>query len=370
MKENNDLNKKQELITNDNENTPLNEEDINPLEKNEKKTTEYLNIEENIEEDFSDIPRPITSDSPSKNKKILIALLSIATISACTFGGYKIATEISIEKERVSEINTENLNLKMIIDTVDEIGAEQLQLNWKEITAIASVQHNNYTEQITKEDILNIGSMFIDYNNKKVLDIETVLKELNLKKKQEERVFKYLKDLEYHGYTPERLQPNSPQSTFINSIKEGATHSYKESKILPSITISQAILESNWGNSNLTKSANNLFGIKADYNWKGDYVTFDTNEYHNTLIKDKFRKYATLEDSILDHSSFLTKNERYKNNGVFEAKTYKSQALALEEAGYSTAQDELGNKTYAKMLGEIIRQYNLQLIDWEVSKKD
>nr|SUY22553.1 mannosyl-glycoprotein endo-beta-N-acetylglucosamidase [Clostridioides difficile] len=40
----------------------------------------------------------------------------------------------------------------------------------------------------------------------------------------------------------------------------------------PSITIGQAILESGWGNSKLTKQSNNLFGIKADKAWKGKSV--------------------------------------------------------------------------------------------------
>ena len=60
------------------------------------------------------------------------------------------------------------------------------------------------------------------------------------------------------------------------------------------------------------------------------------------------------------------KHDRYTEYKVFEARTYKEQALALENAGFSTAEDEFGNKIYAKMLGEIIRQYNLQLIDSKV----
>ncbi|MDO7203211.1 glucosaminidase domain-containing protein [Paraclostridium bifermentans] len=33
--------------------------------------------------------------------------------------------------------------------------------------------------------------------------------------------------------------------------------------------MAQAILESGWGQSRLAKDYNNLFGIKADVNWKG-----------------------------------------------------------------------------------------------------
>ena len=113
-------------------------------------------------------------------------------------------------------------------------------------------------------------------------------------------------------------------------------------------------------------SHNNLFGIKADSSWNGEVVTFETKEFHDTYINDKFRKYETLTDSIIDHSEFLKANQRYTEGGVFEAKTYKAQALALQESGYSTAQDEDGNKTYASMLEVLIRQYNLQLYDWEI----
>ena len=38
---------------------------------------------------------------------------------------------------------------------------------------------------------------------------------------------------------------------------------FEKYNILPSITVGQAILESNWGQSKLTKDSNNIFGIKA-----------------------------------------------------------------------------------------------------------
>ena len=59
-------------------------------------------------------------------------------------------------------------------------------------------------------------------------------------------------------------------------------------------------------------------------------------------------------------------NPRYKKYGVFESNTYINQANALQNAGYSTAEDESGKKRYASDLIEIIQQYNLQLIDSEI----
>lgn len=301
-----------------------------------------------------------------KKKNTIITLVATLSVSAIGVKGYNIYKEIKEEQIRLSELDKENLDLKLIINTVDKIGKNKYQLNWKEVASILAVEKNNRPEEITKDDIERVSLMFIDKENKKVRTLSEVVSTLELKDKEIERIFNYKEDLSEHGYVPEKLTSNSEQMNFINSIKPGAIESYKKTGILPSITIAQAILESNWGQSNLTKEANNLFGIKADNNWDGEFVVFETKEYHNTIIKDKFRKYKTLNDSVKDHSEFLYSNPRYKKGGVFKAKTYKKQALALQKAGYSTAEDANGKKIYAKMLGELIRQYNLQLIDWEV----
>lgn len=54
------------------------------------------------------------------------------------------------------------------------------------------------------------------------------------------------------------------QSDFIKVIGEAALKHYPTYKILPSLTIAQAILESGWGNSGLSKECYNYFGMK----WK------------------------------------------------------------------------------------------------------
>lgn len=307
--------------------------------------------------------------SKKKNKVVAIAVASILIGAGGTFT-YKTYKEFKAEQLRLSELDKENLDLKLIIDTVDEYGGMDYQLNWKEIASVLSVQANNHPELITKTDILNVCSLFLNKENGTIANLDAVVKKLDMKSKQKSRIFDYYDDLAEFGYTPEKLKMESPQMLFINSIKEGAIESYRKTKILPSITIAQAILESNWGESNLAKESNNLFGIKADSSWKGEYVIFETKEFHNTMIKDKFRKYDSVSDAIMDHSEFLRTHSRYEQGGVFEAKTYKAQALALQESGYSTAQDEYGNKTYASMLEQLIRQYNLQILDWEVKYFD
>lgn len=147
---------------------------------------------------------------------------------------------------------------------------------------------------------------------------------------------------------------------FINSIKDGAIASMKKYGILASITIAQAILESNWGNSTLAKESKNLFGIKAIGGWRGAKKGYATYEYYNgkkTLVNDYFRVYNSFAESIEDHALFLVNNFRYKQHGFFSAKDYIGQANALQEAGYATA------PTYAQSLIALIKQYGLDKYD-------
>lgn len=155
------------------------------------------------------------------------------------------------------------------------------------------------------------------------------------------------------------------KSKFIEEVKDGAMYNYNKYGILPSITVSQAILESGWGKSKLSKESNNLFGIKADNSWDGEAVEAITSENYDDTIKAKFRKYKSITDSIKDHGKFLSENKRYRENGLFDSKNYEKQAQALEDAGYSTKTDKNGKLIYGDMLIEIIEKYNLTKLDFK-----
>lgn len=299
------------------------------------------------------------------NKKLIIASIICIVLGGLLYKSYCVYREYKIEMQRISHINKDDIDVKLYVDIADEVGHNDYQLNWREIVAIAGIKTNDYIKTIDENEIKDIANLFIDKEKCKVKSYEEVINSLNLDEKQIQRAKVYLDDLSTFGFMPDKYVDDSREMTFINSIKEQAIDSYNKYKILPSITIAQAILESSWGESNLTKEANNLFGIKADVYWKGEKVTFETKEFNDTYIMDEFRKYNDINESVNDHADFLIKNSRYKEAGVFEAKTYKEQAFKLQEAGYSTAEDENGNKTYANMLITIIKQYNLQLIDHE-----
>ncbi|MBC2575928.1 glycoside hydrolase family 73 protein [Peptostreptococcus canis] len=167
----------------------------------------------------------------------------------------------------------------------------------------------------------------------------------------------------------ENTQNNKENITpddFISKIEEPAINGYRKTGILPSITMSQAILESNWGRSELAKKGNNLYGIKADKSWHGKKIEFNTKEYYNKYENAYFRQYNSWDDSIEDYHNFLLKNERYRKNGLFDAKNYQNQAQALENAGYATTINSRGEKIYADKLIKIIESRNLYKYDKKV----
>ena len=185
---------------------------------------------------------------------------------------------------------------------------------------------------------------------------------------QKEEVKQSITDLEY-VFLGKTLSENDYRILFIKDMEDAAIQNYYEYGILPSITISQAILESGWGNSALTKKSNNLFGIKADNRWNGEKVGIETTENYDDKIVANFRSYRSLKESVRDYGKFLTDNSRYRKHGLFNSNFYVDQAQALEDAGYSTKINENGEKIYADMLIGVIKNYNLQLIDNKVMEK-
>ena len=272
----------------------------------------------------------------------------------------------------LKHIDKNRIDVSKYITLVDEVSENKVQVNWKYVVSIIAVENKNKIKNISDDKIKNTANLFIEKsdNGYKLNSLDNVLNKLNFTDKEKERVNDYIDQLKYFGLTPYRLKEDSKYTKFIEEIKDEAIKNYKEYKILPSITIAQAILESSWGESALAQIYNNLFGIKADSSWKGEYVTLETFEFYDTKIEDKFRVYSNKNQSIKDHAKFLVDNQRYKKYGVFEAKTYIEQAYALQNAGYSTAEDNSGQKRYAKDLIELIRQYNLQLIDSEIKISD
>lgn len=156
------------------------------------------------------------------------------------------------------------------------------------------------------------------------------------------------------------------QQAFFDKYKNYAMQTQILFGVPASITLAQAALESGWGESGLTKNANNFFGIKADSSWKGEKYLIGTKEYVNNgyiTIQSYFRKYNSPVDSFNDHAKFLLNNSRYKGLFLLDVYNYKDWANGLKTAGYATAPN------YGTVLINMIQQYELFKYDQMAAKK-
>ncbi|EAE5921656.1 GW domain-containing glycosaminoglycan-binding protein [Listeria monocytogenes] len=151
------------------------------------------------------------------------------------------------------------------------------------------------------------------------------------------------------------------QQQFIQSIANDAQELQKEEKILTSVTLAQAILESNWGKSGLSTSANNLFGIKGSY--EGSSVSMRTREFSSGkayYTQADFRKYPNKKASLVDHAQLFINGVSGNANlysAVIGETDYKKAAYAIQNAGYAT------DPAYAEKLISTIENYHLDQYD-------
>ena len=156
---------------------------------------------------------------------------------------------------------------------------------------------------------------------------------------------------------------------FIEMVEPIAIDVYEKYGIYPSVTISRAAIESNWGKSELSKEYFNLFGIKADKSWNGRSVNMNTKEGYNDTENAAFRRYRSYKESIYDYGKFLSENKRYEKAGLFKAKNGKAQAQVLEDAGYATKENSKGELVYADVLINLMDKYNLDKVDAKYEQK-
>ncbi|MFS7261162.1 glycoside hydrolase family 73 protein [Carnobacterium divergens] len=149
------------------------------------------------------------------------------------------------------------------------------------------------------------------------------------------------------------------QQKFIDEIVLEAQALQQQTNLFASITIAQAILESDWGRSDLAVDSHNLFGIKGSFNDQSS--TLPTDEFENgerITIEASFKKYDTIQESMVDHIDFL-KGGTY--DAIKTSTDYKEAAYALQNGGYAT------DPQYAEKLIELIEQFHLNKYDQQGS---
>ena len=147
---------------------------------------------------------------------------------------------------------------------------------------------------------------------------------------------------------------------YIEKYKDIAISEMHRTGVPASIKLAQGMLESSWGQSELSKHANNHFGIKCGKSWTGPtHFVYDDDYKNGEKIKSCFRAFASAHESYVAHSEFLSnpKKERYALLFYFPPNDYKSWAYGLKDAGYAT------DPKYPQKLIKIIEQYELYNYD-------
>jgi len=135
---------------------------------------------------------------------------------------------------------------------------------------------------------------------------------------------------------------------YVEKYKEIAISEMQRTGVPAAITLAQGILESKYGESDLSKESNNHFGIKCKLDWNGEKVYHDDD-----LRQECFRKYNTVEASYKDHSDFLKSRPHYSSLFSLNPTDFQAWAYGLKKAGYATERD------YPEMLIKVINDYNL-----------
>lgn len=148
----------------------------------------------------------------------------------------------------------------------------------------------------------------------------------------------------------------SNTSDFKSRMSQHAEEASKSTGIPSSLMLGQAALESGWGRREIKGKDGtpsfNLFGIKANSNWKGKVVEAVTTEYVNGVKQKhvtKFRAYDSYADSFKDFANLMQNNPRYQSvmNNLHNADSY---AQAMQKAGYAT------DPNYANKLASVINK--------------
>ncbi|MBI3964518.1 MAG: glucosaminidase domain-containing protein [Chloroflexi bacterium] len=146
------------------------------------------------------------------------------------------------------------------------------------------------------------------------------------------------------------------QSQFIAQAIEPAQKSQRETGVPASVTIAQAILESDWGQSGLAVKGQNYFGIKALRGpGPAGVINMNTGEFFNgtyTVVNDGFKKYNNMAESFADHGRFFQENKRYAA-AMKSTNDARKFARLIHEAGYAT------DPNYSDKLIRLMEKFNL-----------
>jgi len=157
--------------------------------------------------------------------------------------------------------------------------------------------------------------------------------------------------------------PEASERDFIERHAPAAQASRRATGVPASVTLAQAVLETGWGRSVLTREDHNVFGMKC-FGSPGehaigcrDYATFECSPTGGCFDMDAtFRAYAEVADSYRDHGALLSQWPRYAT--AMEHKDDPDRfAREIHKAGYAT------DPQYADKLIAIMEKHDLYRYD-------
>jgi flagellum-specific peptidoglycan hydrolase FlgJ len=160
---------------------------------------------------------------------------------------------------------------------------------------------------------------------------------------------------------PKATPPSPSARPFVRKAVVPAQRSQAATGVPASVTIAQAILESDWGRSGLATRGHNYFGIKAQT--KGGTlgaISMETDEVFDgerVTIEDNFRKYSSMEESFIDHGRFFIENPRYAA-ALKVSNDPRAFAREIARAGYAT-DPQYAEKLIKIMEANELFQYDL-----------
>lgn len=154
---------------------------------------------------------------------------------------------------------------------------------------------------------------------------------------------------------------NAQQKNFLNTIVPVAVTVANANGLYPSVMVAQAILESNWGTSDLAVKANNYFGIKATKDWTGAIYNKDSGEHLNgttSLVNSDFRSYASMQAGLSDYAAKLTVSATSPYyTGVLRSNAPDGQTAATGLTKWAT------DPNYVTKVVNAIKSYGLSALD-------
>lgn len=146
------------------------------------------------------------------------------------------------------------------------------------------------------------------------------------------------------------------QTQFVEKLWQPALAAQRETGVPAAFIVGQAALETGWGKHEIRKpdgsAGHNLFGIKANANWRGESSAAVTTEYvagKAAKFTETFRTYANYADSLRDWAQLMVRSPRY-SAVVRDGQTVAGFTQGLQKAGYATDPD------YAAKLSKVINQ--------------